>query len=188
MLKIIFQLCTVPDAAGSVHLNLSYLGTRSPAERACTGAVSPPETQETEGVCGERRGWDLLAACSSHLFPPHQTGAKWPPVSKWHSRVCRQTKAQEPAKGKRPMGSEAHATACLAAWPAACTWVDKRLTGHASVLAAVAFDGGSRRCSVGARAGTHVHLCLYQASDVNWESSRPCALPSTDPAASPPAT
>lgn len=33
--------------------------------------------------------------------------------------------------------------------------------------------------------GTHVHLCLYQALAINWESSRPYTLASTDPTAPP---
>lgn len=33
--------------------------------------------------------------------------------------------------------------------------------------------------------GTHVHLCLNQALAVNWESSRPYTLASTDPTAPP---
>lgn len=115
------------------------------APLSCTGAPSLPEIRETWGVWGERRGWDLLAAYSSHLFPLPQAREKWRQTpSGTHKAVSpnqsgnpsRSPKAQQSAKGTRPKGRrEAHATACLTAWRAACAWVDKRLTGYSSVAA-----------------------------------------------------
>lgn len=111
---------------------------------------------ETEGV-GERGSGDLLAARSSHLFPTRQTGAKWRPVSKWHSRECvtklkRKTQAGPRRPRSLPKGKDLRdATACLVA-PGRLRLGGQKLTGHISVVTAVAFDGGSRRCSVGARA------------------------------------
>lgn len=71
-------------------------------------------------------------------------------------RVCGQTKEETPSRSpkacqrEKTYGSEAHATACLAAPSAACVGWTKG--SQASVVATVAFDGGSRRCSVDARA------------------------------------
>lgn len=104
---------------------------------------------ETEGV-GERGSGDLLAACSSHLFPTPQTGAKWRPVSKWHSRECvaklkRKTQAGPRRPRSLPKGKDLRdATACLVA-PGRLRLGGQKLTGHISVVTAVAFDGGSRR-------------------------------------------
>lgn len=107
-----------------------------------------------------------MGPLGSLFFPPVPYAPNWSEVASSLQvalpRVCRQTKeenpsrspkAQEPAKRKRPRGRH-----CLSGCPGRLRLGGQKLTGHVSAVTAVAFDGESRRCSVGARArGMHVH-------------------------------
>lgn len=151
--KNIFQPCTIPDAAQALLLSNSL----SRGENVHWSSLSTTDSGKlrVSGRRGAETSWQpVLPTCSLRL-KLERSGVQSP--SGTHESVCRQTKeenpsrspkAQEPAKGKRPTGRH-----CLSGCPAGRLRLGgQKLTGHISVVTAVAFDGGSRRCSVGARA------------------------------------